>query len=272
MGGLTRSGGTLLSAILNQNPDIHVSEVSPICDLTYKVNQLFDYSTEYNACPFENRRINVLKSLIDNYYYDIDAKYIIDKQHSWTTEYNISMIKSLYTDNVKIICPVRNVLEILSSYITLLKKNKNNISFIDREILKFGAFNVSEDELNDLRCDWLMSKHGTLRSQLMSLEYCLNYDHKNMILFVEYDDLVSNPKKEINKIYNFLEIKHFNHNFKEISYTSSSLDNEVYGISNLHSIRKKIKKTSPKIEEVLSKKTIEKYKNLEFWRNIKQEI
>ena len=263
LGGLTRSGGTLLTAILNQNPDIHVSEVSPICDLTYKVNQLFDCSTEYQACPFEDRRIRVLRSIIDNYYYDIDAKYIIDKQHSWSTEYNLSMIKTLYTDNVKIICNVRDILEILSSYINLLEKNKNNFNFIDREILQYGLSNID----NDMRCDWLMSKHGTLKNQLTSLEYCMQYD-ENTVRFLEYNDLVNEPKKQIEKIYNFLEIDSFNHNFNNIEYNSTSRDSEVYGVPNLHKVRSQIKRTSPKVEEVLSKKIIQKYKNLEFWRNI----
>lgn len=266
LGGLTRSGGTLLTAILNQNPEIHVSEVSPICDLTYKLNQLFDYSTEYHAIPCENRRINVLKSLIDNYYYDIEAKYIIDKNYSWGTEYNISMIQSLYTDNVKIICTVRDVLEILSSYVSLVNKNKGQISFIDREISKFGNFNDSQNNMDDLRCDWLMSKHGTLNNQLLTLKNCLRSEFKEIFHLIEYNDLVKNPEKEIKKIYKFLNIDYYNHNFDNISYKSISRDYEVYGISNLHSIRKEIKKTSPKVEEVLSKNIIEKYSGLEFWR------
>ena len=162
---------------------------------------------------------------------DIDAKYIIDKQHSWSTEYNLSMIKTLYTDNVKIICNVRDILEILSSYINLLEKNKNNFNFIDREILQYGLSNID----NDMRCDWLMSKHGTLKNQLTSLEYCMQYD-ENTVLFLEYNDLVNEPKKQIEKIYNFLEIDSFNHNFNNIEYNSTSRDSEVYGVPNLHKI------------------------------------
>ena len=266
LGGLTRSGGTLLTAILNQNPDIHVSESSPICDLTYKLNQLFNHSIEYNALPFENRRINVLRNLINNYYYDIDSKYIIDKNQCWGTEYNISMIQALYGDNVKIICPVRSVLEILSSYISLIKRNVGDISFIDREILSRGNINIELEDLNDLRCEWLMSNDGTVKKQLSTLENCLRDEFKHMFHLVEYDDLINNPQKEIEKIYEFLEIDLFSHNFDNINYISKSRDSEIYGISDLHIVRGEISKTSQKFDRVLSEGIIEKYKNLEFWR------
>jgi sulfotransferase len=266
LGGLTRSGGTLISSILNQNPDIYVSEVSPVLDLTYKLNILFDESTEYNAIPFENKRINVLKSLIDNYYFDVDKKYVIDKHHSWGTEYNISMIKALYTDNVKIICPVRNILEILTSYIRIINENKDHTSFIDKEISNLGFDLSTFENLNDMRCDWLMSEYGTIKHQLYSLEKCIHPEYKKYFHIVEYDDLVKNPKKEILKIYDFLEIPKYDHNYDRIIHKSKSLDSEVYGIPNLHEIRSTIKKTSPKIEEVLSARIIEKYKDLEFWR------
>ena len=134
MGGLQRSGSTLLAAILQQNPEIYVSENSPICDLTYKLNQLFDNNYQYNSCPFENRRINVVKSLIDNYYYDVSESIIIDKFRSWGTSYNISMIEALYDQKVKIICPVRSITEILTSWIILFNKNKNHVSYIDKLI------------------------------------------------------------------------------------------------------------------------------------------
>jgi sulfotransferase len=268
LGGLSRSGGTLLSSILNQNPDIYVSEFSPVLDLTYKLNLLFDESVEYNASPDENKRINVLKSFIDNYYFNTNKKYIIDKHHSWGTEYNISMIKALYTENIKIVCPVRNVLEILASYVKIINERNDCTSFIDKQIKALG-FDVSQfDNINDARCDWLMSKYGTVKSQLYSLEKCIDPSYKKYFHLVEYDDLVENPEQEVLKVYNFLEIPKYNHNYKRISYRTNSLDYEVYGIPDLHKVRPEIKKTSPKVEEVLSNEIIKKYKNLEFWRNV----
>jgi len=265
MGGLSRSGSTLLSAILNQNPDIYAPENSPICDLTYKLNLLFDHNPQYNAVPNEERRVNVLRSLIDNYYYDIERPIIIDKFRSWGTPYNVSMIQSLYTKNVKIICPVRNVLEILSSFITLLENNKGNISFVDRIIKNEGLYNHKKN-LNDIRCDVLMNMNGGIEHQLYAIRESLLSDNKKFFHLVEYNDLVSNTKNEIEKIYNFLGIEPFEHSYDCIHYTSSSRDTEYFGVPNLHTVRKKISKTSKDFRKVLSKNVIKKYSNKEFWR------
>jgi sulfotransferase len=267
MGGLSRSGSTLLSAILNQNPDIHVSENSPICDLTYKLNLLFDQNQQYNASPNEQRRINVLKSLIDNYYYDVESPIIIDKFRSWGTPYNVSMIQSLYTENVKIICPVRNVLEILSSFITLLNNNKDNISFVDRVIKEEGLYDPKKD-LNDIRCDVLMNMDGGIEHQLYAIRESFLSENKKFLHLVEYDDLVFNTKIEIEKIYNFLEMDKFEHNYDLINYNSSSRDTQYFGVPNLHKVRQKISKNSKDPKKVLSKSVIKKYSGKEFWRSL----
>jgi sulfotransferase len=265
MGGLSRSGSTLLSAILNQNPDIYVSENSPICDLTYKLNLLFDHNPQYNAVPNEERRVNVLRSLIDNYYYDIERPIIIDKFRSWGTPYNMSMIQSLYTKNVKIICPVRNILEILSSFITLLDNNKDNISFVDRIIKDKDLYDPKKD-LNDIRCDVLMNMDGGIEHQLYAIRESLSSKNKKFFHLVEYNDLISNTKIEIEKIYDFLEIDKFAHTYDCIDYKTSSRDTEYFGVPDLHKVRQKISKTSKDPQRILSKNIIKKYSNKEFWR------
>jgi len=265
MGGLSRSGSTLLSAILQQNPNIYVSENSPICDLTYKLNLLFDQNPQYNASPNEQGRINVLKSLIENYYYDVKNPIIIDKFRSWGTPYNVSMIESLYTENVKIICPVRNVLEILTSFITLLENNKNNISFVDK-IIKDQGLCDSEKNLNDIRCDVLMNMDGGIEHQLYAIRESLSSKNKNFFHLVEYNDLIFNTKIEIEKIYDFLGIDKFTHTYDCIDYKTSSRDTEYFGVPDLHKVRQKISKTSKDPQRILSKNTIKKYSNKEFWK------
>jgi hypothetical protein len=46
-----------------------------------------------------------------------------------------------------------------------------------------------------------------------------------------------------------------------------SVNDNVYGIKNMHTIRKTIEKISKKPEDVLSDYILSKYSNLEFWRS-----
>ena len=85
MGGMARSGSTLLCAILQQNPKLYVSEQSPVCDLTYKLNLHLDNNQFYQGCPNEQRRINTLKGLIDNYYQDVQQEIVIAVSYTHLT-------------------------------------------------------------------------------------------------------------------------------------------------------------------------------------------
>lgn len=143
-----------------------------------------------------------------------------------------------------------------------MDKNKGNISFVDKIIKEQNLYDDKKD-LNDIRCDVLMNMDGGIEHQLYAIKESLSSKYFHL---VEYDDLISNPKNEIEKIYDFLEIENFNHNYDHINYKSESRDIEYYGISDLHKVRDKIEKLSKDPKKVLSKSVLKKYSNKEFWR------
>ena len=51
MAGLPRSGSTLLSALLNQNPDIHSEPSSPLCGMMFNLERSILASEQYAAYP-----------------------------------------------------------------------------------------------------------------------------------------------------------------------------------------------------------------------------
>ena len=259
MGGMARSGSTLLCAILQQNPNLYVSEQSPVCDLTYKLNLLFDSNQFYQGCPNEQRRINALKGLIDNYYQDVSQEIIIDKFRSWGTPYNFSMIESLYTKDAKIICPVRDVIECIVSFLVLIKKNTNKKSFIDAGLESKGL-----DLTDENRCEEIVNGDGGIKHDLFAMEHSkYKPDHYH---FVEYNNLVDNPSQIISNLYDFLEIDHQEHNLKYINFTSQSRNSQYYGMPDLHNVRKKISKKSINPSDILPDSIIRKYSGMEFWR------
>ena len=83
LAGLPRSGNTLLSSILNQNPEIMVSANSFLCDHMHHT-ALLQYDERFKNFPDSNSLNNLISSTFDSYYKDWDAKYIIDRS-SWGT-------------------------------------------------------------------------------------------------------------------------------------------------------------------------------------------
>lgn len=263
LSGLPRSGSTLLASILNQHPDIYCTpEESMICDLMYNTFGYINNSPHYNSCPNEMGKYNICKSLITNYYQNRSEKYIIDKCRSWGDPENLKLITNYITKDVKIICPVRPILEVLSSFITLFERNKNVSNFVDEHIKHNKRY--SYRTLNDARCDELMKMNGPIDHSLYSISNLKN-NHPNMIHLVEYDDLVGDPQNAFRKIYNFLNLEYYEHDFNNIE-SPKEIDWKYYKIPDLHYVRKKVEKKSPNIQDVLSEYIIGKYSNYEIWR------
>ena len=261
LSGLPRSGSTLLSNILNQNPDIYCSpEQSLVCDLLYENVQYFNTSEEYQSWTNEDGKNKILTSIIQNFYSHRSEKYIIDKSRTWGTPYNLEMIKNYITEDIKIICPVRPILEILASFVKLFHENGSG-AFIDNNIISNNR--LIYRPIDDVRCDEIMTPNGATDKALFSLSQHKNYD--GVFHFVEYDDLVFNTEKSIKGIYDFLEIEYFDHSFENIE-SSDEINCGFYGIENLHKIRSNVEKISPKPEEVLSEYILTKYSNYDTWK------
>jgi sulfotransferase len=263
LSGLPRSGSTLLSSILNQNPNIYCSpDESFICDLIFRTDFYINNSDEYNSCTNKNGRNNICSSIIENYYSNKTEKYIIDKCRTWGTPDNLNFIRKYITNDIKIICPVRPILEVLTSFIHLFNQNEGRRIFIDTHIQSNGRYFYRP--LNDIRCDELMKMNGTIDQALFSLSQSKLPQNKDIFHIIEYDDLVFETEKTIKKLYDFLNLEYFNHDFKNIS-SSNEINHNYYGMPDLHKVRRTIEKTSPVVENVLSDYVIQKYRNYNVW-------
>lgn len=258
MAGLPRSGSTLLKSIINQNPEIHTEPVSPVLELTYYNNQYFKDSEQYLGYPKPKSAYKIISSYIENYYFDREEPVIIDHCRAWSN--NIERIKTYITPNPKIICPVRDIAEILTSFITLVHRNDDQVSFIDQHLIEKG---VTVDD--DNRCQYLMSDDGIVEQALWAQSQAFIKNDTRHLLMVEYDDLVNNPDETMRKIYEFLEMDYYNHNFKNVENNHRENDDQWY-LKDMHYVRKEVKKTSKKPEDVLSPYILNKYNKLEYWK------
>ncbi len=235
MAGLPRSGSTLLSAILNQNPDVYVSATADTSFLIMSLYNQYQASESYHA-GFEPKGYrNIMAKLPHSFYEHIDKPYIIDKNRQWGTPQNIE-VAELFSDKVKIICPVRPILEVLASFVNLAKKNPN--TFIDSMAQTYPV--IQFRPIDDARCDALMAADQHLEKNILSLASALDPRHQGKFHFVAYADLVSKPEKVIDAIYEFLEIPKFQHTFDNLEWAQMPNELKVFGIPDMHKIRSKI--------------------------------
>lgn len=259
MAGLPRSGSTLLKSILNQNPEIHTEPVSPVMELMYWNDHYFYDSEQYLGYPKPKSAYKIISTIIDNYYFDTDKPIIIDHCRAWSN--NIERIKTYITPNPKIICPVRNITEILTSFISMIHRNSDQVSFIDQHLIE-NKLPITDDN----RCHYLMSKEGIVEQALWAQSQAfIRGDDKKYLLMVEYNDLINFPNETMNLIYEFLELKPYTHNFSKIENVHREIDDQWY-LKDMHHVRNKLEKKSEKPENILSDEILNRYSNLEYWK------
>jgi len=254
MGGLPRSGSTLLTAILNQHPKVYASPSSNLLDMYFALHHGIYDSEPYKMGLRQKECDNTLQSLGNLFYSNIKKPVIIDKNRHWGTPGNIPA-QQMFNKNPKTIFILRPILEVLSSFVKLAEKNPNN--YIDHAIANEDFFVKYYREVNDVRCEWLMKPENSIGRSLLAIGSSLKNPKNN--LFIWYADLITNPQIVLNKIHQFIGVNSFEYNFENIKQLDKHIDYE--GIKDLHTIQSKIhsNKTQPKL--ILSDYIINKYGN-----------
>jgi hypothetical protein len=253
--GLPRSGNTLLSTILNQNPDIYSTGHSFVPDLLFAIKNAEHDSDRFRSYPYHNNLKNVYKNIIPNYYKDYNVKYIIERG-DWITPFNLNVLKQIVPNKVKIVILIRDILEVIKSFLKLC--NDNPEFYINKEYNYLDHTTLFTDE-TETKVDLIMNKNKYIDTMLYSIHQLRKNNLLKDFLLIDYNDLVKQPEITLNKIYDYYEIDLFKHSFqnfkKELEYNDS-----IFG-ALMHKVRTdEIKKNDNDIK--LSENIINKYKHL----------
>lgn len=268
MAGLPRSGSTLLSSILNQNPKFYSGPSSPVLGVMFAVEQDFMGNELYHGYPKPDQVREIIGNIPHHFYSDVQQPVVFDKNRAWTAR--VPYIEGYIGEQAKILVPVRRIDEILTSILTMIHRNpfeegQPRINFVDEQLIK------TDVPINDLnRCMYLLGEGGIVYESLNAIMEGFTQNINEKMHFVDYDDLVNSPKETMENIYDFLEEEFYDHDFESISNIHREDDLITYGLSDMHEVRSKVKKTSPSPASVLPEEIIDLYKEnrtrLEFWK------
>lgn len=265
MAGLPRSGSTMLSAILNQNPRFYSGPSSPVVSTMLTLEQSLSQDELFLAYPKMDFGKNLVTSVIDQYYADTDKPVVFEKNRSWVNR--MDYIQGYFgIEHPKIIYPVRDVAEILASFISMIKRNphivNDRLNFIDQSLVQQGIPLTDEN-----RCRAIAGP-GILGQSFDGLKKAISEGYRTSIHFVEYKDLVSNPKETMKQIYKFLGESEYNHDFKNLVNEHQEDDANIYGFTDMHTVRKELKSIAQMPEDVLPKIILDACVGAEFWREL----
>lgn len=247
LSGLPRSGSTLLSAILNQNPEVYCTPTSPLLDQLI-VNQNIWHSLQtVKTNPIPIQLDNITRELINNMWGFRSESIIIDKNRGWGK--NMPAAEFLFQKKVKMIATVRDIPSIMASWLTLLKKNPNNYMnhILISKGLKVNDENMMDEMWNNMVKDCVDGINQAIK------------DAPDQIYLVDYDNLVNNPIETISGIESFLCLPKHQYDFDNIKSDTNDDDMAAWGLVGMHKIRTSINKTAKTPEEILGNKLFQKY-------------
>jgi sulfotransferase len=243
---LPRAGSTLLQNILAQNPDIYATPTSGVLELIYGSRVNYTNSPEFKAQDPELMKkgfLSFCRNGMKGFYEGItDRKYVVDKSRGWIAHYDL--LDTILDEDPKVICVVRDLREIFCS----MEKNYRKSPEKSNPVLDWSKM---QGTTVPKRID-VWAQGPPVGMAIERLQEVIRTGIASKILFVKYEDLCLRPEMEMQRIYQYLGIPEFEHDFDNIEQITKE-DDEVYGVFGDHKIRKSLCLTPSTSKNILGK-------------------
>jgi sulfotransferase len=242
---MPRSGSTLVQNILGQNPDIHVTPTDGFLELIYGARVNYTNNAEFKAQDQEQMQKAWRGFCLEgmNGY----VKGLSDKPHTCIKSRgigaNYNWFEAFMGEEPKVICMVRNVKAVLASMEKIHRANPENAQAIENPSNMSGLTTQNRVE------QWLQGPPVGLALQRFG-QMALEGTNKKC-LFVRYEDLTQSPDQVMQKVYEYLGLPVYEHDFNNVEQITVE-DDAVYGMTpDLHKIQKEVKVLKPDYIDVL---------------------
>lgn len=254
---LPRAGSTLLQNIIGQNPDFYVTPTSGVLELVFGAQNNYTNSPEFKAQDSDLMREGFrqfCRGGLEGFYNAVtDRPYVIDKSRGWGYYQNFL---DFFYPNPKIICMIRDPRAIFSSMEKNYRKNPDKSNLLTNDSNMSG---ITTEQRIDI---WTGSQPIGLAFQRL-LQIIKEGNDKNM-LFVKYENLTKNPENELKRIYEYLGLPIYKHNFENIEQLTVE-DDTVYGIFGDHKIHSRITEQPKDWNKILGSNASNWIKNNYSW-------
>lgn len=255
MAGLPRCGSTMLVSLLSQNPRIHGAPVSGLCGIINGVYANWEKDLFHVENPNLPAKRAVLKGILDEYFADIKKPIVIDKNRQWVS--NITLLEEVLGRKVKMIVPVRPIVEILASFESIRQDHPLELSGADAAIGLGGSTVMA-------RADYFSAPNGVLGMAYNATKDTVIGGFLDRLLFVDYNKLTADPKRELSRIYEFIGEEPFEHDFSNIKRPGES-NWRVHQFPGLHDVRPVFEKIERDARKILGDEVYAKYYKEEPW-------
>jgi len=263
MSGFPRAGTTLLMNVLAQNPRFHTTSTSGVISLllqtkeNWKKNENFNSADEVYLYP---RIKSMMRGMLEGFYRDVlDNNQIpIDKNRFWANQ--IDLLDEIFETKVKIIFPVRNIIDCLISF-EKMGRQSSIISRPEKNII--NALTTVGRAENSLADD------GILGAPILALREILYRKEWDRLILVPFNDLLNYPEPTLKRLYYQLELEYFPHDVENVKQVIIENDTfHGFAPNTLHKIKEgKITPPTPRDTTIFQEDFIyqienERYKDI----------
>lgn len=257
--GLPRSGSTLLSAILKQNPRFHAGMTSPLGDMISVLVAEMSGKNDFSVAISEVQRTAILRGVFQNYYGGFHGTDVIfDTGRVWCSK--MPMLATLFP-NSRVIACVREMPWVLDSVERLVRKQPLSVN-------KMFHFNPNGTVYS--RAEALIDVNGMVGFSFQATKDAF-YGHcaPGRLMLLSYEGLTRDPKAALQAVYKFIGEPWFDHDFDHIEYNANEFDARL-GLPGLHTVKSKV--SAPKRETVLPPDLFNRFVKDSFWLDPKNNI
>lgn len=251
--GLPRSGSTLFSALLRQNPRFHAGMSSPVQAMFRAMLNIVSAGSEFAGQINSNKRQRLLRGLFDSYYDDCDKEVIFDTGRSWTGQ--LAAVRALFPES-KMVCCVRDVAWIMDSMERQFRKDPfENTRLFNDDAERASVYS---------RVDALGRQNRMVGSPWAMLKEAYYSEEADNLLLVDYELLSSMPQKVMPLVYEFLGEEPFEHDFNNVEFDAPEFDSNL-GVEGLHRVSGAVRYEERR--SVLPPDLFQKYSDMSFWKD-----
>ncbi len=253
--GMPRSGSTLLSAILRQNPRFHAGMTSPVSTFFSSLLDQVSAGSEFGPVVTTEQRQRMLRGLFASYYANQSQDSVIfDTSRLWSAK--LPAVLDLYPQ-AKVIACVRNVAWVMDSIERLYRANpyENTRLFNDH----------AERNTVYSRVETLAQRNRLVGFAWSAIKEAFYSEQASSLLVVDYDLLAAAPAKVLPLVYQFIDEPWFDgHDFSQLSFDAPEFDSAL-GLAGLHKVRPKVALESR--HTLLPPDLFAQFNDMNFWHD-----
>ncbi len=256
--GLPRSGSTLLSALLRQNPRFSAGMTSPVGAIFNAMLGVTSARNEGSVFIEDEHRQRLLAACFDAYYADIHpAQLVFDTNRLWTTK--LPALVRLFPA-AKVICCVRNPAWVIDSIENLIRHNAFELS---------GIFNFDPGGTVYSRVEALSKGDGMTGFAWNALREAVYGPQADRLILVRYESLTTNPLGTLAAIYHAIGEPLFAHDPENIEPTYDMIEFDIrLGTPGLHHVGSAVR--ARKRPTVLPPDLFARFQGDAFWEDLTQ--